>query len=213
MKKSTIVIIALMFFFSAMAQDKDADFEYTTLFNGLDITSHGGYGAYTVAYTQIGDNDALMTGGSGLWLMNHVFGLGFGGFGFNTLAKQDPILNNDRYQYSGGYGGLIVEPILFPGKVIHVSFPVLIGAGGISYIQSDYADWNNYYEDSQAFFVVEPRVVAEVNLVKYMRLGVWVAYRYTTNINLKYYASGAAISDKGAMRGISGGLTFKFGKF
>ena len=200
-----------MFISSVMAQEKE--FEYKTLFSGDGITSHGGYGSYSVAYSQIGGFDAMMTGGSGLWLIDHVFGLGFGGYGFNTFAKQDPNLDNNRYKYSGGYGGLVLEPILFPGKVVHITFPILIGAGGISYIQSDYDDWYNYYEDSQAYFVIEPRIEAEINLVKYMRIGAWISYRYTTNIYLKYYESGNPIGSKQTLRGISGGINFKFGKF
>ena len=79
MKKLTIIIIGLIFSFSVMAQEKE--FEYKTLFSGDGITSHGGYGSYSVAYSQIGGFDALLTGGSGLWLIDHVFGLGFGGYG------------------------------------------------------------------------------------------------------------------------------------
>ncbi|MCI0522234.1 MAG: hypothetical protein L0Y37_01125, partial [Bacteroidales bacterium] len=37
-----------------------------------------------------------------------------------------------------GYGGFIIEPIVAPMYPVHVSFPILIGGGGISYVETDW---------------------------------------------------------------------------
>jgi len=216
MKKLFFLLIAVLSTVAIIAQEKTEEFEYKSLFSGEGTVSHGGYGGFTSAYTQVAGRDAYLSGGKGAWILDHRFAIGGAGYGFNTLAKTDALLNND-YSFSGGYGGLLIEPIIFPGKAIHITIPVLVGAGGITYSQSNYYDeyWGEYYEDAQAYFVIEPGIEIEFNVVKYFRMAIWGAYRYTSDINLLYSATNAPITgtDKGMLRGFSAGLTFKFGKF
>ena len=63
----------------------------------------GGYGAFTIGYTQIAGRDAIIMGGRGEWIMGHGFGLGMGGYGFIN----DPTYNavdDLNYSLAGGYG-------------------------------------------------------------------------------------------------------------
>ncbi|KYG83588.1 hypothetical protein AWN68_01940 [Roseivirga echinicomitans] len=210
--KTTILSIALLLFigFGAFAQEPDQEFR--TIFNNNGIRSNGGYGGITTGYSKIADRDAILIGGHGAWLINHQFGLGFGGTAFATERKTDTQLNN-RYSIAGGYGGLRMEVILMPKSPIHLSFPILVGAGGVTYVESgrDY-DFARE-EDSQAFFVTEAGAEIEINVIKFMRLSFGAHYRYTSDIGLTYLDGGAPITDKDALRGMSGKISLKFGKF
>ena len=183
--------------------------EVQTLFDPGSGT--GGYGAFTIGYTQIAGRDAILMGGRGEWVIGHGFGLGVGGYGF----VNDPIYNavNDlNYSLAGGYGGLVMEPIIMGWFPVHISLPILIGAGGVANTSysADFYDpyeyWDGYLEDATAFFVAEGRVELEFNLVRFFRLAVFGGYRYTTDINMENTAADA-------LRGWTGGITFKFGSF
>jgi hypothetical protein len=171
----------------------------------------GGYGAFTIGYTQINSKDAILMGGRGAWVIGHGFGLGLGGYGFINDPTYDPV-DDLNYSLAGGYGGLIMEPIVFGWFPVHMSFPILIGAGGVANTSynADYYDpyeyWDGYLESSSAFFVAEFTAEVEFNLVRFFRLAIFGSYRYTSDITMPDIPVNA-------LRGWSGGMTFKFGSF
>jgi hypothetical protein len=133
-------------------------------------------------------------------------------------------VKGEEYQISGGYGGFILEPIIGAKSPVHLSFPVLIGAGGVAYSrhwqdEDHYDSKNRTHEDSDAFFVLEPGVELEFNMVKFFRLGLSVSYRHTSEIKLRYKdgTPGAPnpnkIGSTSKLRGLSYGIVLKFGKF
>ena len=220
MKKiaTTIVLIALALP-SLMAQEAETEQEQRkpqrdpgqvqTLFD--PNSGSGGYGAFTIGYTVIDGRDAILMGGRGEWVIGHGFGLGMGGYGF----VNDPVYNSfDQLNYSlaGGYGGLIMEPIIMGWFPVHISIPILIGAGGVastSYsadLYDPYEHWDGFVEDATAFFVAEGRIDLEFNLVRFFRLAVFGGYRYTSDIIME-----STTAD--ALRGWNFGMTFKFGSF
>ena len=101
----------------------------------------------------------------------------------------------------------------------------MIGGGGIGYIQhwGDYDNNDEEYdfadEDSNAFFVIEPGIEVELNLVKWMRMAATISYRYTSDIKLGYKNSiepsnnGTMIGSEDMLRGFNVGINMKFGKF
>jgi hypothetical protein len=171
----------------------------------------GGYGALTIGYTNINSRDAILMGGRGEWVVGHGFGLGLGGYGFINDPVYNPI-DQLNYSLAGGYGGLVVEPIIMGWFPVHLSFPILIGAGGVA--STTYStDWNDpyqyadgYVEEATAFFVAEASVEVEFNLVRFFRLAVFGSYRFTSDIIM-------ANTPVDALRGWSAGMTFKFGSF
>ena len=227
MARIFLTFLTVITILNASAQD---DNELKTIF-GNKTSSNGGYGALMVGYTQIADKDAILIGARGAWIINHNFGLGIGGYGFTNDPFKDPYILNpmtnqgNKYQYNGGYGGLILEPIIGAKSRIHLSIPILIGAGGIAYMKywadTDYLEYDfaDTIEDSDAFFVVEPGLELEFNLVKFMRLALYGSYRYTSNIHLNYSAnhynltSDNKICCEDMLRGMSYGIVLKFGRF
>lgn len=214
MKKATITLMLLLLGVTLFAQEDEREFK--TLFGNGGFQSNGAYGGVSVAYSNIDDRDAILIGGRGAWLINKRIGIGLAGQGFLTETKYDNVLDNS-FQLVGGYGGLLLEFVLSPNSPVHVSIPLTVGAGGVSYIRND-GSFNRdnldfLEEDSQAFFVVEPGIEVELNLIKFMRMAFGVSYRYTSTMNLNYANNQGRILASDALRGLNAGITLKFGKF
>ena len=209
------ILLIIPIFFSALsmnAQWHDNDSEIRTLLGNNNFTL-GGYFGFGGGYALIDDKDAILMSGRGVCLINRGLGFGFTGTGFINDYHYDAVLDDD-VNLTGGYGGLIIEPILFPRSPIHIAFPIVAGVGGIAYTRSDWyqEDWHNWefrearVEDSETFLVFEPGVEIELNMLKFFRLAGGVSYRYTTDIDL--------IDTPGnVLEGITTSITLKFGKF
>jgi len=184
--------------------------EYKTLFGGSE-SAFGGYFGFNSHYTKINDQDALLLGGEFTAVINHSFNIGFKGYGMVSSNKSSRVTENGEQLYLAlGYGGLTLEPVLFYNSAIHVSLPVLLGAGGIAeYSKNHYYDHHYYYFEhynSDYFFLIEPGVAAEVNLTKFMRLSTGVSYRVTSAIDIP----GMINND---LNGFNFDLSLKFGWF
>lgn len=214
MKTLLSLLMTMLFTVAIYAQEENKNpQEYKTLF-GNDKISHGAYGGLSINYSQIDGKDAVLVGARGAWIINHNLALGFGGYGFANDLQYERTYGYDQkenYFLTGGYGGLLIEPIIAAKSPVHVSVPILIGAGGISYVTTYWSDYDNRYdyaysEDADAFFVIEPGLEIELNLVKFMRVAFGGYYRYTSDVNLYN-------TKKDVLHGFSTGVTFKFGKF
>lgn len=214
MKKTITIIICLTLAIPVLiAQEKSkSSNEFKTLFGDKRVT-HGGYGALSFNYSQIDDKDAILMGARGAWVIGHSFALGVGGYGFLNDYQSINIRGADRnVNLSGGYGGLLLEPIIFGRFPVHLSIPVLIGAGGVALTStwnpypSEFESFDLLVEDAAGYVVVEPGVELEFNVVRFFRLALGGYYRYTSRIDLDY-------SPTDVLNGWSAGVTLKFGKF
>ena len=203
-----------------IAQTTD-DAAMRTLLGGNKDLHHGGWGGVTTHYTRIMDQDALLTGIRGGWIIDHRLTIGLAGHG---LVTQVPNKAYDDLQIANGeflrrksslymgYGGLLIEPIIAYRSPIHISLPVIIGAGGVTYGNSRWSSYDNDqfdlddHYDAQAFFVVEPGVELEFNVISLVRVGVGASYRYTTDLDLP-------ATPKDALRGLNPGVSIKVGCF
>ncbi|HNS16358.1 MAG TPA: hypothetical protein PKH94_03540 [Bacteroidales bacterium] len=178
-----------------------------TLFG--ENADNGGYGALMFNYSQINDKDAFLFGMRGGWLLDHKLTIGLGGYGFISDLEWDNVNDEPDHFLSGGYGGLLIEPVVFPFKPVHLAFPILIGAGGMAMVENhdhdnEWDDWDVDY--AGAFFVFEPGVELELNLAKTMRVAFAVTYRLTQDLQF-------GDIDENALRGFNYGLVLKFGEF
>ncbi len=213
MMKKTIFVSALLVLlcsasFSQEHESTKKTQEYRTL---LGHDKHSGfYGAFTIGYSQIEDKQAVVFGGRFEWIAGHSIGLGFGGTGFINENHFEPSLNSDVF-LTGGYGGLYIEPILLPNYPVHLSFPILLGGGGISYVTENF-DWDhNMIQDSEAFLIAEPGAELELNLTRNFRLAIGASYRFTTSFDVGMPQS--ALVNSSALEGFTYMMTFKFGRF
>lgn len=211
MKKLAILLVLAMVATFAHAQDDYNNDQIQTIFSKRK--SNGGYGAFTIGYSQIDGKDALITGGRGAFIFDHSFAIGFAGYGFvNNLDYHSFLENQPRdFTLAGGYGGIFIEPIIEGKRPVHLSFPILFGMGGAALVENyDIYNTNHFdpfYDlDHDIFFVVEPAVELEFNLARFFRTAASVSYRYTSKIDLQG-------TSEDVLRGLNFGLTFKFGKF
>jgi hypothetical protein len=204
----SICILPLM-----QAQDKNSD-EIQTIFGSGKKVSHGGYAAFTTGYTQIAGKDVVTLGGRAGWLIDHHMTIGLAGNGFASSVYINNVVDNQGFYLVGGYGGFFVEPIIAPKFPVHVSFPVIFGIGGAAYNYNTWADYDwehnnnnqDYFYDSDAFFIIEPGMEIELNVVKFFRISFGGTYRFTKDLHL-------VNTSTTLLDGFSVNISFKLGKF
>jgi len=183
------------------------------------MTGSGGYGAIDFGYTQINELHALQMGARAAWIVGHGFGLGIAGTGFTTDFT--PVGEN-YYAISGGYGGLLLEPIIMGWFPVNIALPVVIGGGGLASYATNADPWeydnlDPTFGEYSTFFVAEAGVELQFNLVRFFRLTLFGNYRWTTNLDMKPMYGLVAPSPyyvgQDALRGWSAGVRFKFGSF
>lgn len=207
MRKLAAIILFATVTNLVMAQDYDSN-EIQTIFSQKD-KSNGGYGAISISYTEIDSKDAFVMGARGGWVINHSFAMGLGGYGFiNDIDYNDPFNNDLNYNLAGGYGGIFLEPIVGSRMPVHLSFPVLFGIGGVSYIEN-HNHWDYWWSQdglNDVFWVVEPAVELEFNMTRHFRMAATASYRFTSDIEMD-------MTDPELLEGLNIGLVFKLGKF
>jgi hypothetical protein len=212
--KKTFILPALLILFCSSAFSQDPEFEHYKRQEIKTILGRnregGGYGAFGAGYSVIDDKHAVLFGGRFGWLASHSIGVGIGATGFLNEFHYEPSLDRKVF-LAGGYGGLYIEPILMPRYPVHLSFPILLGAGGISYVSKDHEFNNNLIEDSQAFLIFEPAAELELNLTRFFRLAIGASYRFPTAFDVGLEGTPTASAE--SLKGPSYMVTFKFGKF
>jgi hypothetical protein len=183
---------------SAMIQQKKQN-EVKTLFH--KEKGYGGYFGFSVGYTNIEGRDAVVGSARFMFVANHYLGIGIGGKGFSSIPEEN------TYLYSGGYGGLYLEPVVWALKPVHVSFPMLIGGGGIYSEYTVYNPWEGYVYASTGFFIFEPGVSLVLNITKWFQIDLGTSYKFTSNVE------GLLDRPENLLRGFNYEVTFKFGKF
>lgn len=170
-----------------------------------------GFGALDFRLSEFKGDLALLAGVHGGIIINDHFMIGLGGRGITTNVSFDGINPTDKLHLYGGYGGLMIGGVFAPKEAIHITVPILIGAGGAEvtnqnyFVSNTHLDPNGFHENS-AFFIVEPGVEVEINLTKFFRIGIGASYRMVNGSDF------VNIKDK-ELSGFSSGISLKFGKF
>ena len=213
MKKLVIAILAVGTL-SATAQDsgnaRTGDME--TLVNS------GGFGgmlSITTKASSLNKQECLLVGAEVAMIFGHSLNIGFAGYGLTTrVQSNNQDIDGHNLFYDMGYGGFFIEPVILSKKLVHVTFPVVLGAGGVGESYSrmyDYNEnmnyndnWNPYYSD--AFLVAEPGISAELNIARWMRLSAGASYRFVSQLDLPNTPSNA-------FSGVAGNVSIRFGWF
>jgi hypothetical protein len=166
---------------------------------------HGGWGGPAVQISTVRDRTAVFVGARGGWLIDGRLTLGGGGFGLANGIPAPAAVQTapQELDLEMGYGGGWVEYTFSPLRLVHVSIGTLVGGGGLSL---RFHDGGSLGSGSDAFFVVEPVVVAELNLASFARADLGAAYRWVTGVDM----AGLSYSD---VAGFSVVALLKFGKF
>ncbi|MCE5249827.1 hypothetical protein LLG96_06355 [bacterium] len=197
----TLALCFLLMFASSTVRAQEE-----TLIKGNVV--HGGFGGPVVKVTSFNGKVEWMTGGRGGWIINHSFILGGGGYGL-TSEPDAPgaaidVYGENELKTGFGYGGVEMEYIFRPNKLIHCSVYTLIGGGGVNYYVN--TDTTDNFDRADAVFVFEPAFNGTLNVTKWFRISTGVSYRLVSGLDL----AGLKDSD---VSGLAGSLTFRFGKF
>lgn len=208
MKKNLFLTIAFVCIGVVCAQAQ----EIQTVFNGGRVT---GYAALSNKFTTInGEFANLPEFYGGVFLNRKVF-LGVGGAAMTNnirVPQQYSVDLSRNLSYAYGQFGLVTEYVLGSNKAVHAVFHLFTGAGFT--MQYERYDWDDddYFDDDfdsrdeNWFFVAEPGVQLEVNLLRWMRFSPGISYR--TAIGSK--ADGLTDAN---LSNISYNVTLKIGKF
>ena len=152
----------------------------------------GGYGGPVFKFTTVDGQFGFLMGGGGAWLINHRISIGGMGFGLATdLTTGGRALDMSYFGFDGGY-------VFFPDSVVHFTAHATIGWGEVSLRDP----W-----EGDKFFVVEPNVDAEVNVLPWVRVCAGVSYRFATSVN------GVTGINNRDLSGLAGTIFVKFGWF
>ena len=206
MKKILTLALVLCFSGVALSQNSPENQEYESLFS---LKNTRGYIALNVGSMNLtDDNLSARTGGTAAVIFNHKLAIGVTGSGF--VGYQNTNLSSETYSVVGGYGGLLIEPIIGSHKAVHLSFPVSFGAGQSQFFKDSlgYREWDNFYRDEfvQDFIYIEPGVNVEFNLAKFMRFGVGASYMLSDLVN-------TTLVSTNPMDGLGFSANLKFGWF
>ncbi|NVO19954.1 MAG: hypothetical protein HXX13_09650 [Bacteroidetes bacterium] len=218
MKKISFAILILFTAIIGYAQDNQSNTNepIKTLFGRNKDAKLGWFVEFDNGYTQFDKRDVNMSGFNFGLIVNHNLSLGFSGSGWTN--RNDMYYNNvadsTGAYLEGGMGRFMLEYTLNPSAPVHLTFPMMIGVGGASYVtDKEYydwkdKDWNTHHKtiDTDAFFSFEPGVRAEVNVFKFMRLNAGVSYRYVSGLELVH-------TSDNLMNNFSATVGLKFGKF
>ncbi len=178
----------------------------TKSFSQQNINS--AFGAPVIKFTSLVGQNAVLAGGRFGWVINKSIVLGGGIYGLvnsvNTNVT-DPI-SGQNLLLGFNCGGLEFEYVFFSEKPIHASVDMLFAGGGVTYaVGNKNVPHTSYF--SQNLLVWEPQINIEFKIVDWFHLAAGASYRMITSYK-DYY--GVSSND---LKGLTGLLTFKFGKY
>jgi hypothetical protein len=202
--KRFLLFIVLMLAVSAFADEQ-------VLWSGK--VENGGWGGPVMKMTIINGCGAVLIGGQGMWLINHTFALGGGGYGM--VSDQDgpeeyvPITDATTSYFptsmNMGYGGVVLSYLRRSDVLFHPTLDLLIGGGKVVlYHHGTNGRAGEIGHDG--FFVLEPSVNGELNIVSFMRASIGVGYSFVSGVTQFGYSNADFTN-------VTGTIMLKFGKF
>ena len=194
--KSALIYLIGLISINSMAQN-----EMQTLFGKSKnkIQSLGFYIAPELSYGQFSGSFVPIVGNSVMLTLNKKFAIG----ATASSTIRDNSTNN------GHFGGLKMEYTPRPDALVHISFPMVVGAGNVSSRENFRGfDTRGKYDDRFEFrrkgsFVIQPGVNLAANLFKYAQVFLGASYRISANRS-GYYPD---------LSGFSTSFGLKFGVF
>ena len=172
------------------------------------------FGAADLKIGDLKDERSLLVGAYGGFIINRRYLFGVAGYGLVTNLEFDGVVpgRNEpkKLNLYGGYGGVLIGATIAPKELIHISIPIVLGAGSLEVVDKDFfvnnpAD-SEFTVENSVFFVAEPGIEIEFNITKYFRLGVGATYRYISGTELEN------VKDED-VSGTTALISFRFGRF
>ena len=140
---------------------------------------HGGFGGFGMKFTNVGNDQQILFGGSGAGFLSDNFYWGGGGYGTvsnsNTIDIQDGAVTR-KTTLDMGYGGFMVGYVKPLNQYIKWETQLLLGFGGFTLT-------DNNFQSDQNFFVAEPSVNFYVSPTEWLHIGLGAGYRFANLSN------------------------------
>ena len=181
------------------------------------LSKNNDLNAFGAADLKIGDlkgERGLLVGAYGGFIINRRYLFGVAGYGLVTNLEFEGQVpgqtETKQLNLHGGYGGIIIGATIAPRELIHVSIPIVLGAGSLEVVDKDFfinnpAD-SEFTVENSVFFVAQHGVEVEINITKYFRLGIGMTYRYISGTELEN------VKDED-VSGTTAMISFRFGRF
>jgi hypothetical protein len=170
-------------------------------------TLSGGYVGPVLMYSRILGHEALFLGGKVGLIINHRFAFGAGAFALTTRVPSPagaPDIGEDlRTELE--YGGLWLEYIFLPDKLVHGSIGALLGGGAVAHSRIHSTERQDRAVESDVVFAAEPVISVEMNISSFLRLSAGAGYRFVGSVDL----TGLSQED---VSGFTGSVMLKFGQ-
>jgi hypothetical protein len=205
MNKKTISVLAFICFtlfqVTSFAQENN---EAKTLFgsgNPISTKDIGYFIAPSYGITQMdGSTTSLFNVRGGINLKDKFSFGAYYNTSLNEIRPQSETIQNIYMDYwsLGGFA----EYTLFSKKVFHLTFPLFVGYGEV--------EMDNEQDDIELgeanFIQIEPSVLLEVNLQKYVRFNIGAGYRFVGQMNYRNF-------NQSDISGLTAYVGLKFGLF
>jgi hypothetical protein len=199
MKKTLLLILFISTVAFAHAQEEENDNIQTFFSKPSKI--RGYFGSVTNITTLDGES-AYMNGFNAAAIFNDHVVFGF----YNVNLENNIFSNNDNYigyEMDFAHRGLLLGYIFMPKSKIHFNTNLLLGKGEIDIYDDIFDTW---LEDD-VIFVLTPNVEVEFNVVRFLRVGIGVNYRFALDVDKFDNYNNNNFSDLGAF------VNLKFGWF
>ena len=91
--------------------------------------------------------------------------------------------------------------------MVHPTFGVLVGGGSVGYQVTDQAAGTPATYTNSSFYQAQPEVEVDVNVTRFMRIGVGAYYRFVFGVKLEDKLTNGDVGGPGAL------LAIKFGSY
>ncbi len=177
---------------------------FNTLFgkgSGGTTPQPGFFAELNGGYTRFGGRNVFLPGISLGVILSHHWTIGLSGSFIGNLKGLyyhniyfDSTANRKHgANLNGGFGAVLLEYTLHPKARVHFAFPLLIGIGDLYYTHQSHHndstishhDWKPGNVIKDHFFFLEPGVRVEANMIRALRIGLGISYRYAPNLDLR----------------------------
>lgn len=181
--KKFIALFLILLTIPIFAQDDDD--EYIT-FNDRRNVVHGIYVGIGLGYGEIKGKETYLGSFKIAYVANQQLEVGFAAVAFYSEQNFEDASGN-TFDMGGVYAGLHLEPILFGGSKLNLSFPLLIGPGAVANADDLKRDIDidlDNGDDWDAVFVVEPGINLLYNPSRFIQLEAGIRYRFSSKVEL-----------------------------
>lgn len=205
MKRIMLIVLMIIFGSSTFGQSQGNKKLFT-----LDGNDIGGYIGVNGRLTSVNSLAAGLIDIRIAAVINNNWAIGYNSTGLWNDRHLNSLVTDGVYHLMGSYQGVYIERIFIPSENLRYSMSLLIGQGTVKYeyCRSVIADKKWYEEiiDQAEFYIIEPTIEMNYNILGKFWLGANVGYNLTTSIRMMD-------TDSGLLNNINGGLSIKYGLF